>query len=296
MLKNMAKSIGNTLEKTISGVGELASKGISKAGLEQTADFVGQTTGMIGKASGASVQLSGQIVEGLLKTAKGQLQQDEFGRDEGVTDLKDAGTCIVKGVGRTLKVGAINAYETGAGLKNKDYNRAKQGVLNLSKLGIVAVTAVSVIDLVSAPDAAEASAIQAINADLAGGVHPVTGVPFETVTIEFQGIIIQDVFPVFDSSFTAQLPEGSYLENDAAHFRLANGQLADAIVANPGLATDLGLSITDLQQLQMYQTPEGYTWHHHEQPGELQLVDTQVHEATAHTGGRLIWGGGSTFR
>lgn len=296
MLKKIGKSVGGVLDSTISGAGKLASKGISKAGLEQTADFVEETTGMIGKASSASVQLTGQVAEGVYKTAKGQVQQDQDERGEGVGELKEAGTRIVKGIGQTLKMGVTNTYETGAGLVNKDYNRAKQGALNLAKLGLVAFTAVSVLDIVSGPDAAEASEIQAINATLDGDVHPVTGVPFETNTVEHQGQLIQDVFPVFESNFNAQIPEAAYMDSDTAHFRLANAQLADAIAENPSLAADLGLTTTDLQQLQMYQTPAGYTWHHHEQPGVLQLVDTQAHEATAHTGGRLIWGGGSEYR
>lgn len=88
-------------------------------------------------------------------------------------------------------------------------------------------------------------------------------------TIEHQGMIIQDVFPIFDSGFIAQIPEDSYLQSDAAHFRLANDKIIDVIAKNPAFANDIGFSTKDLQQLQMYHTPEGYTWHHHEQPGEL---------------------------
>ena len=41
---------------------------------------------------------------------------------------------------------------------------------------------------------------------------------------------------------------------------------------------------------------EGYTWHHNEQPGVLQLVDEETHAETGHTGGREILGGGSEYR
>ncbi len=37
-------------------------------------------------------------------------------------------------------------------------------------------------------------------------------------------------------------------------------------------------------------TPEGYTWHHNQEPGVMQLVDRGVHAATGHTGGFSIWG------
>ena len=37
-------------------------------------------------------------------------------------------------------------------------------------------------------------------------------------------------------------------------------------------------------------TPAGYTWHHHQDYGAMQLVDRATHAATGHTGGFSIWG------
>lgn len=37
------------------------------------------------------------------------------------------------------------------------------------------------------------------------------------------------------------------------------------------------------------ETPEGYTWHHHEETGKMILIETQVHRDFAHTGGFAIW-------
>ena len=45
-----------------------------------------------------------------------------------------------------------------------------------------------------------------------------------------------------------------------------------------------------------WQDTSGYTWHHNQEEGVLQLVDKNVHEQTGHTGGRSIWGGGSDNR
>ncbi|WP_246333761.1 HNH endonuclease [Thermoactinomyces mirandus] len=39
-------------------------------------------------------------------------------------------------------------------------------------------------------------------------------------------------------------------------------------------------------------TPVGYTWHHHQDEGKMQLVKTRVHGNIRHTGGRQIWAGG----
>jgi len=36
-------------------------------------------------------------------------------------------------------------------------------------------------------------------------------------------------------------------------------------------------------------TPDGYTWHHHEDLGKMQLVRTDVHRGFAHNGGVAVW-------
>jgi hypothetical protein len=39
--------------------------------------------------------------------------------------------------------------------------------------------------------------------------------------------------------------------------------------------------------------PNGYSWHHHQDVGKMQLVDIDEHQlAASHTGGMAIWGGG----
>ncbi|WP_084411402.1 HNH endonuclease [Paenibacillus glacialis] len=36
---------------------------------------------------------------------------------------------------------------------------------------------------------------------------------------------------------------------------------------------------------------EGYTWHHHQETGRMQLVEEDIHDIR-HTGGNKIWGNG----
>jgi hypothetical protein len=36
-------------------------------------------------------------------------------------------------------------------------------------------------------------------------------------------------------------------------------------------------------------TPDGYTWHHNQELGLMQLVDEEVHAAFSHTGGVAVW-------
>ncbi|MGC9342799.1 MAG: HNH endonuclease, partial [Bacteroidales bacterium] len=51
-----------------------------------------------------------------------------------------------------------------------------------------------------------------------------------------------------------------------------------------------------LEQIKNGETPDGYTWHHNETSGKMELVRTDVHQANRHTGGKAIWGGGNENR
>ena len=84
--------------------------------------------------------------------------------------------------------------------------------------------------------------------------------------------------------------------DDALHFRAANEQLAARLKATPGLADELGLT-PDQQAFFERRTipgesPPGLTWHHHEDAGRMQLVDSELHGRFGHVGGMNIWGGG----
>lgn len=126
MLKDLGKGLGAIVDTAISQTGSFVSKGVKKTGLTETAAFVEETTAMIGKASNAGLFLTGQAAQGVYQAAKGQLTQDTYERAEGVDELKDASKRVVSGLGQTLKMGATNTYETGAGLLTKDYDRAEE--------------------------------------------------------------------------------------------------------------------------------------------------------------------------
>jgi hypothetical protein len=92
------------------------------------------------------------------------------------------------------------------------------------------------------------------------------------------------------------IDECLYLQSDYVHFSYANQELYDEIPRDPDLAGDLGLTQQDISGLVNGDTPEGFTWHHNQQPGVLELVDEETHAATGHTGGRELWGGGNEYR
>lgn len=132
------------------------------------------------------------------------------------------------------------------------------------------------------------------NEELAGKKHPVTGVPFEKRTIIIDGEEKEVVVPVFDSVFDAQLPEDKIKATDREQFKECNKQLKEAVDKDP----ELRAKFTDeqLEQIANGDTPDGYTWHHDAETGKMQLVDSETHAKTGHTGGQNFWGGGSENR
>lgn len=145
------------------------------------------------------------------------------------------------------------------------------------------------------PEESSANYIDCRNKSCEGKLHPITGVEFIGKEIETpDGIISEGVFPVFESAFDAQLDESQYSQSDARHFKEANSQLKEAIENDPDLRDKF--TSEELEQIEFSDTPDGYVWHHSEESGTLQLVDSTIHAQTGHTGGRSIWGGGNDQR
>ena len=133
------------------------------------------------------------------------------------------------------------------------------------------------------------------NQSMEGQKHPETGVLYERKpTKDANGEPDEGVFPVFDSVFDAQLPEELYQASDKIQNDECNNQLKEAVENDPKLAEKF--TPEQLEQIKNGDTPDGYTWHHNEETGKMQLVDSETHAKTGHTGGKVIWGGGQENR
>lgn len=145
-------------------------------------------------------------------------------------------------------------------------------------------------------DNAESSSerIKCRNENLEGEEHPETGVPFERKQVEVDGKQYEVVVPEFESSYDAQLPENMYEATDREQFKECNSQLKNEVATNKDLREQF--DDEQLEQIENGDTPDGYTWHHDAEAGKMQLVDTETHQKTGHTGGRSIWGGGKESR
>ena len=137
--------------------------------------------------------------------------------------------------------------------------------------------------------------IKTINDGLEGQKHPETDVPYEKkVVVTDTGEKVEGVFPQFESKFDAKLPEDLEKASDRKQFEECNRQLKEKCDSDPEFKS----KFTPEQQADIDEgrTPEGYTWHHNEEKGKIQLVDSDTHAETRHTGGRNIWGGGTESR
>lgn len=133
------------------------------------------------------------------------------------------------------------------------------------------------------------------NSSLEGDIHPITGVPFERKKVEdANGEKVEGVFPIFDSTFDVQLPEDFYLASDREQFDYCNERLMEAY--ENGELDDAPFNERQREQIANGDKPQGYTWHHNEEIGKMELIETEIHDKTGHTGGKVIWGGGQDAR
>jgi phage-related protein len=114
------------------------------------------------------------------------------------------------------------------------------------------------------------------NVRLAGQRHPVTGIPFDT-----RG------FPIFDhvAAFDTRIPSAtSSVADRGLHFRTATSELRDAI--RSGRISAGRFSADQLRAIEEgAEKVPGFTWHHHQDFGRMQLVPTDIHAPTTHIGG-----------
>lgn len=296
VFRGIGKGIGTIGGGLIGGAAKITGKTVGTK-WKGTGEWIEEVGDNVQSASKTALDNAGQFVDGAVEGTYGTIRKDEYYKQKGLHELKDSTGKTVKGIGTAVKYTAHNVSATYKGYRNGDKEQSINGLKNLGKVVAVSGLAIGVIDVVDGADTVEAEESETRNDHLSGTEHLETGVPFVEKTIELpNGEVEQGTFPVFDSKFSTIIAEDLYLESDGVHFDLANETLYQGIQENPNLANELGLSQADVQALANGQTPEGYTWHHNEEPGVIQLVDEEIHEQTGHTGGRAVWGGGSEYR
>ena len=121
----------------------------------------------------------------------------------------------------------------------------------------------------------EASRVGRMN--MAGKMHPVSGVKFDN-----------NGFPVFEAKHEMNLNPSDYTKTRSTHFEKASKTLYNEIQNNPEIANRF--TQNEIEVFKIGGVPKKYTWHHHQDPGVMQLVDRTLHKQTGHDGGYSIWG------
>jgi DNase/tRNase domain of colicin-like bacteriocin len=296
VFRKLGKVVNITVGEAAKGGVNLISRGVSTKN-EEIGKYIGEVGNCVVDASKGAVDSIAQFSDGAVRSGYGVVKKDEYQKQRGFHDLKDSTGRTIKGMGSSIKYTVKSAGITVRGLKNQDREQVIDGLKNLGKVAAVTTFAVGVIDIVDGTDSAEAESIETRNDHLNGNDHAETGIPFKEQTVELlSGEVYTGTFPIFESDFSVILTEDVYLATDTTHFSIANETLYQSIQENPELVDKLALSPLEVEELKLGHTPDGYVWHHAEQPGVLQLVDEEVHQNTGHTGGREVWGGGSEYR
>ena len=132
--------------------------------------------------------------------------------------------------------------------------------------------------------------IKTVNSGLLGQKHPETGVEFVLRKLKYSnGELSQGVFPVFKSYSDVKLPKDLYKETFPKQQVKCLEELQKQ-VKNPLNPIRKNFTEDQIKDIKDGILPEGFTWHHNEVEGLMQLVETSVHNATNHTGGMSLWG------
>lgn len=134
--------------------------------------------------------------------------------------------------------------------------------------------------------------LETINQKLLGSAHEKTGIKFVLSKIELSdGRKLQGVFPKFDSFVDIELPKELYKADFNKQQKECLEQLQKKL-KNPFSKLRDKFTEDQIEDIMNGVLPDGFTWHHNEQEGLMQLVDSVIHNQTNHTGGMSIWGKG----
>ena len=241
------------------------------------APAIALTSAAIGGAvSGVMTGVStGSVTEGLKAAATGAANEYKWGAVIGAAASGAVGAAVVTKYEKIIK--AEEAAATAA-------------AESVAASGDVILTAAEVSDGIRAGKYTLQEVSNCRNAALAGLEHPETGVKFaEKYILQEDGVtVVKGVFPKFESTFTTKLPKSMYTAENSSQFAQCTADLAKAVESDASLAEKF--SAKQLEQIAKGDIPSGYTWHHNEEEGIMQLVDTATHAKTGHTGGNAIWG------
>lgn len=281
-------------------------------------DLVAEIGRGVQKASHKAGDTLGQFAQGTWDAASGIFYQDDEKKEKGLQDIGASVTQTAQGIYHSAVYIAKNGKDAFDGMMESDASKIKNAARSVGKVVAVGALAIGAVDLADGFDGAIAEAeeplveemgeedshadgskdvvhVETRNEEMEGSVHPESGVPYHSHEVELpDDTVVEGVFPDFDEEYATSIPESLYLSTDYEQFSYANQQLALSVSDDPQLASEF--TAEQIDQIRHGETPDGYVWHHHEEPGRMELVKEDVHAQSGHTGGRSLWGGGAEYR
>lgn len=125
-----------------------------------------------------------------------------------------------------------------------------------------------------------------INYALKNKTHPRTGVPFTKAGYpKFKKVDTCNMDLSLFSRVKDRLSSSQNIRQK--HFAICSHKLYSKVTANQALK--MKFTASQIVQLRNGKTPDGYTWHHTEKKNILELVDREIHNKTAHSGGYSLY-------
>ena len=98
----------------------------------------------------------------------------------------------------------------------------------------------------------------------------------------------KDGFPKFKAIATIKLDRKDWKKSREVHFYRASKLLYQKIQKSSSFAKKF--TKKEILEFKSGEVPGKYTWHHHQDKGVLQLVESKIHSEVKHRGGFSIWG------
>ncbi len=119
------------------------------------------------------------------------------------------------------------------------------------------------------------------NVRLVDTKHPITNISYDK-----RGLPIFDSVTVFEARISQDL---AFKGTDAAHKAAATRELRAILEKS---RDSLSVHFTEKQLAEIAAGKPcitGYTWHHHQDIGRMQLIPRDIHRKTGHVGGSELW-------
>lgn len=309
-------------------------KPLQFVGRHAKSSFITEIGDSVEQTGEAAWRNMGRAAEGVKETITGTFTGNRNQYHQGVGTVKSAITSMGDGLEGSVKAMAGNVKNVAEGIREQDFQKIKMGGREILKVAVVGGVTIGIVDVLGQSSLLVANAeemetnvdnnnilsaadsetvfmyeddpekistgnheyhIETINHGLEAELHAETAVPYMESLVELpNGDVLTGVFPDFNELTVVSLPESLYMDSDYVQFEAANTVLTQQIESFPDLFSHF--TPDQIEQIRLGETPDGYVWHHHEVPGRLELVDETIHAQSGHTGGRLIWGGGTEYR